>query len=88
MADAIGFEKSSKVSRTRGWPQVPAKWQVPSLKMGKHLFNGGWKGLLLQAGLEHTIEEFIRDTCLEPEETSIVVQFCLGKAAKKQLLIG
>jgi hypothetical protein len=38
----------------------------------------------LQAGLEHTIEEFIRDTCLEPEETSIVVQFCLGKAAKKR----
>ncbi|SRR6266568_3765073 len=84
MVDAMCLEKISEVSRTRGRPQVPVKWQVLLLKMGNYLFNGGWKRLGVQARLEYAIEEIVRDTRLEPEDASIVVEFCLGKAAKER----
>src|SRR5260370_27263451 len=83
MTDTMGFEKIPNVSGTRGWPQVPVKGKMPSLKMGKHVFNGGWKCLWFQPSLEYPIEELVGDTRLKPEETSIVMQFCLREAAKE-----
>jgi hypothetical protein len=86
MADAVGFEKISKVPGARGWSKVAVKWQVSSLKMGNDALNDGRKGLWFQAGLEHTIEELVRNACLEPEQASIVMEFRLGKAAKERTL--
>jgi len=83
MADAVGFEKVSKVAGARGRPQVPVKWQTSQLEMSKGALNGGWQGLRFQVGLEHAIEELVRYARLEPEQASIVVEFLLRQAAKE-----
>src|SRR5258708_1176832 len=79
MPDAIRFEEVAKVCWLGSWPYVTVKREAPLLKMGKHPLNSGREGFLFQLGLDDTIEEFVRNTRLEPAEA----WFCMERRTRE-----
>jgi hypothetical protein len=80
MADAMRYKKVSKVCGLGGWSHVPVKREVPLLKMGKHPLNSGRECLRFQVRQENTIEEFVRNTRLEPEKA----WFCMERRTRER----
>jgi len=56
------------------------KREAPLLKMGKHPLNSGRECFLFQLGLDDTIEEFVRNTRLEPTEA----WFCMERRTRER----